>query len=271
MDEILMWVAPDKVLYASPWKAADLLHAEIAAGRSTNSLWYGFHAADTNKTIQEVVIATNAAGYKLTTLPTPGLDDTTNSATLTFSSATFASNDILRVDDEILRVAAATGPTVTVARAQAGTTNTIHATGSVIYAYSPVMRDNLPVGAIPDICPANRVAAATNQLRQTLGSYSASFIPMPVLFAVPDGKSKYLAASANVVNCLVGSGGTIYYPATGCEVFRTYIAGVLPSASQVTDAWEDLHCQEGEVHCATAAQRVLDLSTPWWQQVSQWE
>jgi hypothetical protein len=132
------------------------------------------------------------------------------------------------------------------------------------------MRDNLPVGPTGESM-AEKISVATNQLHQALGSYSAQFVPMPVLFAIPPGKNHYLAVTANTVNCLVGSGGIIYYPATGCETFRTYIAGVLPSVMQVVGTWEDLHCSQGEVHCATAAQRELDLSTPWWQHVNQWE
>ncbi len=38
VDEALMWVSPTKVLYADPWKAADLLHQEIVAGRDTGMM-----------------------------------------------------------------------------------------------------------------------------------------------------------------------------------------------------------------------------------------
>jgi hypothetical protein len=271
VDEILMWVASDKVLYADPWKAADLLHQEIAAGNQTNSLWFGFDAAGTNKTIQQVVIASSGGGLKISTLPTPGLSNSTSPATLVFSNTIFVADDVLRVDDEILKVTSANGPTVTVARAQAGRPAAAHATGSVIYAYADVMKTNLPIGPTPDLSVAAKMTLVTNQLRQAIGSYPATFVPMPVLFDKPSGLSTYLAASANVVNCLLSTGGTICYSETGCAVFRSYISSVLPTAQEVPGGWEGLHCEQGEVHCATAAQRELDLDEPWWEQLDDWE
>ena len=80
----------------------------------------------------------------------------------------------------------------------------------------------------------------------------------------------YAAASANVVNCLLSSGGTICYSETGCTVFRNYIASVLPTAQEVPGGWDGLHCKWGEIHCATAAQRELDLAEPWWEQLDDW-
>ena len=272
VDEILMWVASDKVLYADPWKAADLLHQEIAAGHQTNSLWFGFDAAGTNKTIQQVVIAPSGVGFKLTTLPLPGLSNSSSPATLVFSNTIFVADDVLRVDDEILKVTSANGPTVTVARAQAARPAAAHATGSVIYAYTAVMKDNLPVDQA-GVSVVEKIAIATNQLRQAMGSYSAAFVPMPVIFeyTTSEGVSGYAAKSANVVNCLLSTGGTICYSATGCTVFRNYISSVLPAAQEVFGGWEGLHCNYGEIHCATAAQRELDLAEPWWEQLDDWE
>jgi hypothetical protein len=272
VDEIIMWVASDKVLYADPWKAADLLHQEIAAGHQTNGLWFGFDAAGTNKTIQQVVIATNGGGFKLTVLPAPGLSTSTSPATLVFSNTIFVADDVLRVDDEILKVTSANGSTVTVARAQAGRPATAHATGSLIYAYTAVLKANLPVDPA-GVSVVERMATTTNQLRQAIGSYTATIVPMPVLFeyTTVDGVSGYAAKSANVVNCLLSTGGTICYSESGCSVFRNYISSVLPTAQEVAGGWEGLHCFYGEIHCATAAQRQLYLATPWWKQLNDWE
>ena len=272
LDEILMWVAPDKVLYADPWNAADLLHQEIAAGNQTNSLWFGFDAAGQNKSIQQVVVAPSGAGFKLTTLPAPGLSDSPSPVTIAFTNAVFVEDDILRVDDEILKVTSANGTTVTVARAQAGRPATAHAIGNVIYAYTDAIKANLPVDpAVLSI--VERMATATNQLRLALGDYSATFEPMPVLFKCYETQNgtRSTAESANVVNCLLGMNGTIFYSKTGCTVFRDYISSKLPSAQEVSGVWESLHCNNGEIHCSTAVQRELNLTPPWWQQVNNWE
>jgi hypothetical protein len=275
VDEILMWVASDKVLYADPWKAADLLHGEITAGHQSNSLWYGFDNSGTNNTIQQVVIATGASGYKLTTLP-QALNNSSTNATLVFTNTLFAVNDALRVDNEILQVTMANGPTVTVARAQAGRSFAAHTTGSVIYAYTDLLKTNLPTGSHPELSVVGLITTATNQLQQVLGSYSTTFIPMPVLFGyrteIDTGYHGhgYTAGSANAANCLLGMNGTIYYSKTGCNVFRDYISSVLSTAQEVSGVWTGLHCYQGEIHCATAAQRQLNLATPWWQQVNNW-
>ncbi len=31
------------------------------------------------------------------------------------------------------------------------------------------------------------------------------------------------------------------------------------------------HTKGGEIHCATAAQRQLNLTPPWWRQINKWE
>jgi hypothetical protein len=273
LDEILMWVAPNKVLYADPWKAADLLHEEIAEGRHGESLWFGFDAAGTNQTIQQVVIAPLGGGYKLSTLPEPGLVNSTSSETLVFSSEIFTVGDVLRVGDEILNVTATNGVTVTVSRAHGGRPATAHAAGSKIYAYSDVMKENLPIGASPMQKAWPNMSVAINQLRQAIEAYTIEFIPMPVLFSFRtiNGRSGYMAATANVVNGLLSTESIYCFPDTGCTAFNEYVGTVLPGACEITGAWIGLHCQAGEIHCATTAQRDLDLSTPWWDKLEQWE
>lgn len=273
VDEIFMWMASNKVLYASPWLAADLLHGEIAAGRETNGIWFGFTEAGTNATICDAVIAPRPGGYKLTTLPAPGLDDTTNAASIAFTNAIFAVGDVLRVDNEILTVTATNGTAVTVARAQAFRPPSVHTTGSVIYAYSGAVLSNLPIGAAPEDSVVGRIAVSSNELRTAAGLYDVEFLPIPVLFGlktnlVNSGQTTeigYMAKTANMVNCLVDGNGTIYYCNSGCYAFENYMATNLPGAVAV-GAWT-LNIQEGAVHCATAARRTLDLSPPWWQQV----
>ena len=270
VDEIFMWISTNQVLYADPWVATDLLHDEIAAGRRFGKLWFGLNANGTNSTIEQVVIATNQAGYKLTSLPSPGLDSSTNDAILVFSGSIFSVGDILRVGNEILSVISANGPSVTVARAQAGRLPTAHSPGSAIYAYSDVVLANLPVGPTPDQSAVAKISAASNQLRQALGAYPATFIPMPVLFGKGSGSDAFVAYSANVVNCLVGIGGTTYYSYTGCSAFENDIQTKLQSP-QPCNVWEAFHCNAGEIHCATATIRSIQSHPPWWSLVNNWE
>jgi len=269
VDEIFMWISTNKVLYADPWVATDLLHTEIAAGRQAGKLWFGLNTNGTNSTIAQAVIATNQAGHKLASLPSPGLPASTNNATLVFPSSMFSAGDILRVGSEILSVISANGPSVTLARGQAGRPPAAHSPGSPIYAYSDVVRANLPVGPQGESV-VEYIAIASNQLRQALGAYPATFIPMPVLFGEASGSGTYVAYSANVVNCLVGIGGAIYYSYTGCAVFEDHIAENMPGA-QGRNVWTQLHCHEGEIHCATAATRSIPPQPPWWNQINNWE
>ena len=269
VDEIFMWISTNKVLYADPWVATDLLHTEIAAGRQAGKLWFGLNTNGTNSTIAQAVIATNQAGYKLTSLPSPGLSASTNNATLVFPSSMFSAGDILRVGSEILSVISANGPSVTVARGQAGRPPAAHSPGSPIYAYSDVVRANLPVGSTPDQSAVAKISSASNQLRQALAAYPATFIPMPVLFGEAPGSGTFVAYSANVVNCLVGIGGAIHYSDTGCSAFENYIKQALPGATE-WNFWV-FHCAQGEIHCATASIRSVPSQSPWWNQINSWE
>jgi hypothetical protein len=272
VDEVIMFVAPNKVLFADPWKAADLLHGEIAAGNGANPIWFGGYGVSTSsrtRTIQDVVIATNTAGnLKVTTLPI-SLPNSTLATNLVFTNNLFEPDDRLRVDNEVLRVTAVNGSTVTVARAQYERPATDHDSNSVVYAYSTVMRRNLPelpssvVGKTTDI---------TNRLYQALDGYATPdmFKPMPVLFDLDSSTGRYAANSANVVNCLVLGGVTLYYQKTGCTVFQNYISSVVPGAQPV-DAWNYLHQGLGEIHCGTAVRRSLNPLPRWWEQVpSDW-
>jgi hypothetical protein len=273
VDEILMWSAPDKVLFADPWKAADLLHGEIAAGRETGGLWFGDDAAGTNRTIREVVIATNNSAYKIAQIVSP-LPDSPSPTNVVFSAPLFETGDILRVDGEILALQAlsANGLTGTVERAQAGRPPTAHTNGSVIYAYSSVMRKNLTVRE----SVYSLIGVATNQLQQVLGNYQADFVPVPVLF--DDGyidvnnsnRVCFAAQTANMVNCLVINSQSAYYSDPGNAVFRNYFESVVSGATAI-DVWTNYHCGFGEVHCGTAVKRVLSAQPPWWEQNVQQE
>jgi hypothetical protein len=278
VDEIFMWVATNKVLYADPWLAADLLHEQIAAGGATNGLWFGKNVDGTDGTVRAAVIAKDEEGnWKIATLPSP-LPDSTNSVDIVFAAPNFATNDILRVNSELLKVTATSGATVTVARAQAGRPPMAHTNGSVIYAYSPVMLQNFPLGPNPELSPVAMIQSATNEIAAALGDYASSvdFIPMPVLFmhaVIPfpghSPRAGYIAATPNVVNGLVDANDVYHYCYTGNLGFHEYILNVLPDP-RAYPLWL-LHIKYGNLHCATAAIRELPAAPPWWETVKNWE
>ncbi|MCG3146937.1 MAG: hypothetical protein PCFJNLEI_00372 [Verrucomicrobiae bacterium] len=270
IDETIMFISTNKVLIADPWKAADLLHQEIITGNGTGTIWFGLDASvSRTQMIQSVVIATNVAlGVpKVTTLPAPGLAATSSISTMVFTSVIFSSGDVLRIDNELMRIDAISGSTVTVYRALGGSIAAAHTNGSLIYALADVMRDNLYWTPFTDTARTH-LLDVSNQVQTALGSYHVDFIPMPVLFAQTSGV--YVAISANGANSLYGSNGVVYYSDPGCGVFKNYITGVLPT-SQAIDVWEGYHCLKGEVHCGTAARRQLNPVPPWWQRVNNWE
>ena len=275
VDEVIMFIAANKVLFADPWKAADLLHGEIAAGNGAHTIWFGGYlvpSSSRTKTIQDVVVATDGYGAFKTNSLLIHLPNATTNETLVFNNNLFEVCDVLRVDSELLEVQSVNGSTVTVSRAAGGRPAAEHPANSAIYAYSDVLKRNLPVGVL-GASPAEKMVTVTNALYQALGSYAGSvtFVPTPVLFDLATTTPpQYLANSANVVNCLVRTGGTGYYQNTGCTVFENYIFSVAPGAQPV-DAWDILHQNEGEIHCGTAARRTLSASPPWWQQTTNWE
>ena len=274
IDESLMWASSNTVLYADPWKAADLLHSEIAAGNWMNKLWCsgGVNAGnnDTNSTIIDVVIAKETGSpntYKFYYLP-QDMDNSSTNFTLTFSNyVAFVQGDVLRVDNEILRVASMNDNNCTVLRAQAGRLPAAHTNRSYVYAYTDLLKENLPING--QDCPVTYIQGITNQLQQALGTYLPLYKAVPVLF---DHRSLsepgFLAVTANIANCLVGFNGKIYYSQPGCQVFNNYMATNLPNATPI-DVWQLLHCQCGEIHCGTASQRQLS-GAPWWDQVLNW-
>jgi hypothetical protein len=271
VDEIIMWASPNKVLFADPWKAADLLHGEIAAGRGSSTIWWG---TDDNAQCAIEILSIVTDNYKIGQIASfiPDSAETTN---IVFNVSTFEAGDILRVDHEILNLlsVSANGLTGTVERAQAGRPSEAHTNGSVIYAYSAVLRKNLiGTGSVVE-----RIVPATNQLQKALGNYQADFVPVPVLFddGYIDASNRvcYAAQTANMVNCLVLNSQSAYYSDPGNSVFRNYFESIVPGAS-ATNIWYNYHCGFGEIHCGTAVQRVLSAQPPWWEQKvqqEQWE
>jgi hypothetical protein len=163
-----------------------------------------------------------------------------------------------------------------VARAQARRPASAHPPGSVVYALSAVLVDNLPTdGANPHRRVVRLIENALSQLRQGLGSYAnqVTFIPMPVLFMKVRTREKegYVAATANVVNGVLFANGAFLFPSPGNPRFMQYVKCQIPTAVALVEHWDALHCRGGGLHCATAARRVLNLPRPWWEMMQRWE
>jgi len=272
VDELFMWIAPNKVIYADPWIAADLLHQGLLYNNIQTVIWCGLTAASMNNTIGNVAIDTLNTSWKADFLPV-ALPATGASVTVTFTLSVFAAGDYLRVGNEILKVdSVVNGNQYLLLRAQAGRPATAHAANDVIYALSPLMRKNLlGINNTPSV--VTRIGIVTNQLRTALGNYSADFIPVPVLFddeVVLAGKKyplgEFAAVTANLANCLVVNQNQIYYSDPGIAAFRNYFQQNVMAGASAVNVWEDYHCNGGEIHCGTAAVRLLLPDPPWWNQ-----
>ncbi len=162
------------------------------------------------------------------------------------------------------------GNTITVTRAQAGTTPVLHDDGVVIYALSEDMKLNLPIGLSPSKSASSKMVLVRSQLQSALGEYNVTLVPMPVLFGVnPDIGPGLMAKSSNIVNCLNNGNGKIHTPFTGCLKFEQYILNELPTRV-MHNVWT-LHCASGEIHCATAVERSMPFQPLWWKKIVNWE
>jgi len=264
IDEVIMFADTNKILYADPWKAANLLHDEIVAGHLTNEIWFGTEMGESRwKTIPEVAIAAAVSGYKTNTILSPGLAANTNDATLAFSNLVFEIGDYLRVDNEILKVTATNGYNVTMKRAQASTIATSHANGTITYALSENLIENIIPGDEKP-CVAPHIINVTNIMAHAFPPSSFGYISIPVLFHYKTSPGiGFVAISANACNCLVVPGDHVYYSYTGCTAFEQYIGSVVSNASPV-DVWLNYHCGFGEVHCGSATRRTIPTSPAWW-------
>ncbi|MDT8389999.1 MAG: protein-arginine deiminase family protein [Lentisphaeria bacterium] len=266
VDEAIMPVGATAYLVASPWKAANMIHALIAAGQESEQIWYGCDqtAAGTDarkSTIRDIAIAKKADGtFKKTTFPS-AISIDPDPVTVNFPQGhPFEYLDIARVDNEFMQVTGIDGNDVIFIRAQRGTAKMAHSQGATIYAMTDLLLENLNT---VETSPASRIAKVRSQLS---GAVTATFIEMPVLFAYKSGDiSGYFAATSNVVNCLYNFNGQTYYPDTGNTTFNSYTANAIPGSATPVDVWAGYHCLRGEIHCGAAAKRSTGITQNWWQ------
>ena len=84
-----------------------------------------------------------------------------------------------------------------------------------------------------------------------------------------DENGKYVAGTANMVNCLVDPGVALYMQDPGNAQFRQAVVSQIGAAT-FKNAWSVYHCSLGELHCGSHAKRTLRLSRPWWEEVHTW-
>ncbi len=269
VDEVISFANASTVLISDPWTAANLIHDGITNNEGTNILWYGttpLSDPTTKKSYLEIAVETTGGGaFKTNAIPSPGMSGTTNSVTLTFPANVFDPGDFVRVDNEVLLVETVVSNSVTFTRQQAGTSATTHSTNALVYALSDIMRWNLPIDSDN---AHDHMVDVTNALSSALGSYSLSYVKLPVLFHRVGGD--FFAGSANLVNCLVYPGQGIYMQTTGNADFDGYVTSHVSGAVFI-NIWDQYHRYKGEVHCGTATRRTVNLSPPWWDKVPGWQ
>ncbi len=109
------------------------------------------------------------------------------------------------------------------------------------------------------------VAEKVDAVRDSLQSNvpGITFQDVPVLFKHVG--SGFVAGSPNIVNGIV-DGSTVYLPDPGCSLFRN---AVLLSGKQFVggaDEWADYHCNRGEIHCGSEAERIIPPDLGWWDE-----
>ena len=278
VDEVIMFVSTNKMLYASPRLAADLLHREIMEGREQKIMWWGTGTNDTvntrsNSIARVVIAAAPNGGHKLTELPMGGIPATTNATDIVFGSPLFEEGDILRADDEFLRVTVVNDSTVTVVRAVGGSAPAAHEAGMRIYALSNAMKTNLPFS---QNTACVKMDSVTNAVHTALAGAQMEFVPVPVLFGTVevinesgDSDIRHTAATPNLANCLVVNQSRVIFPTPGIDVFQNDVTNKVPGA-EFHDLWE-WHIREGSVHCAVSVIRELPGEPPWWERITEWE
>lgn len=278
IDEVLMFVDSSTVLVPDPWTAVDIMHNAIVSGAGTNTVCYGTNATftwsnpATHQSFFDLSVAIDDFYMpKTNSVPVPGMSAGTTNVMLTFTAHNFAVGDFLRIDNEIVEVVGASTNSITVARQKAGTAPSAHSTNTFVYALTEIIRWNLD---IDDPCVITNIANVTNALATALESYAVTYKKLPVLFersVDSDGVLRFVAGSANVVNCLVCPGSGVFMQDTGSCEFNASVSSNVPGATFIAETWDVYHLYNGEIHCGTAAQRTMNAATSWWDRVSSWQ
>jgi hypothetical protein len=255
-----------------------IMHLMIQSGFGTSTMHVETKSddIDTGMTVEKLLIKNDGA-EKTTLVSAVNAADTTFSFS---SSLSVAANDFMRIDDEYLQVQSVSGSDITVVRAQLGTVAASHTSGALIYALSPIIKENLyRFGGMtgssysgPQMCIDDTVT----YLRSELNPSDPSTIvveELPVIFKRrPDlgNELNFLAYTPNVVNDLIAQSKAIICDPDGPKVggvdyFRNYIN--IRVSTYLTpvfiDAWS-LHRIEGNVHCGSNTRRS-ELSANWWE------
>ena len=313
VDEVLSFVPVSSslgyvCLVASPETAVDILHEcyvnshPVAPTPTVNVPLYCGSGSWQQSDVQTELV-------KIDPTPTGRFatarlsSDINNATTLTFdispqdtsNEIPFAHDDVVRIDNEYMRVDSHTGTTVVIRtgdRGYWGSTASAHAAGSIVYAVSERVEDNLEGGGHQAM-----IDGMITPLAGEMPGLSATIVNIPVLFDwYYPGRA--LAYTADVANCLVANGKVIM-PDTGGPMVGTtnrfhedivskmQAVGISPTHVHFIDgdtgasqpSWPSstvtptltpvqgtafLHAYMGSVHCASNARRVPISGTAWW-------
>ncbi len=94
---------------------------------------------------------------------------------------------------------------------------------------------------------------------------------MPVLFdrKYLNNPASYMAATANVVNCLPLH-PHVYMQHPYNNHWTHYISEQMPDDVTLhfldqPEIWDNYHRHQGSIHCGSAVRRTIDFSEPWWE------
>ena len=265
------------ILVPSPRVAVDILHLIVECELGSSKIHVGTTSEDDDPdmTVEKLLILND--GVEKTTLESMvGSEDTTFylSTALSVTEGAF-----LRIENEYVRAQSVLGAVITVARGQLGTAAASHANGTLIYALSSLIQENLHEFSGGSIAmypgPQKSIDDIVAFLRSNLAPDDPSSVTveeLPVLFKRrPDLgiHLQFLPYTPNVVNCLVAEGKNLMCDPDGPKVggvdyFRAYVSKRLSAylTPIFIDGWS-LHRMMGNVHCGSNVRRTA-LTTPWW-------
>jgi hypothetical protein len=261
-----------KILVPDPETAVSVLHMLMVGGEDDAPIRVGTNYDNSHyDTVEGLLVYKRNSVVQKTTLAATAMANATN---LSLSTPMFANGDVLRLQDEYVLVTAGGGTSsITVTPAQIGTSPAEHTAGTLVYALSTRIIENItPVEGV-GMCPQKRIGKLTADLGKELGIGADRFVKLPVIF----DRSGHLwgAYTSNVVNCLVVEDNvkrkafmpdTFGPKANGSDWFQLRIIGNMAGTVSpiFIDAWS-LHCAVGEVHCASNASRLPFAGENWWQ------
>ena len=193
-------------------------------------------------------------------------DLTASATTIVAPIQDYSYNDVIYCDGEIIGIAIFANnldgtATLYLDRGLYGTTPQHHSRSAMLLWLSEVAKENYREKDHNNVRqPCFYLNNAVDSLQKEIPE--VSFIPIPVLYTKVYGK--YVAGSANMVNAVV-DGDFIYMTDPGCDLFRNAVNVTGKVFVGGHDVWTLYHCNCGELHCGSEAEREIPASPSWWQ------